>query len=121
MQITRFGHAAVLVEAADTRILIDPGAFSLDATFELEGLDAIVVTHQHADHIDTTRGPGLLERNPGAVLLCDPESASVLEFGVVERARRRRRDDGRGHHGPRSRRAARRDPACSSPASRTSA
>ncbi|VXB90114.1 MBL fold metallo-hydrolase [Aeromicrobium sp. 9AM] len=81
MQITRFGHAAVLVEAADTRVLIDPGAFSLDATFELEGLDAIVVTHQHADHVDTTRGPGLLERNPDAVLLCDPESASVLEFG----------------------------------------
>ena len=25
MQITRFGHAAVLVEAAGTRILIDPG------------------------------------------------------------------------------------------------
>ena len=81
MQITRFGHAAVLVEAAGVRILIDPGSFSLDATFELEGLDAIVVTHQHADHIDQTRGPGLVERNPDARLLCDPETASVLEFG----------------------------------------
>ena len=81
MQITRFGHAAVLVEAADTRILIDPGSFSLDATFELEGLDAIVVTHQHPDHIDQARAPELIERNPDAVLLCDPETASVLEFG----------------------------------------
>ena len=81
MQITRFGHAAVLVEAADTRILIDPGSFSLDATFELEGLDAIVVTHQHPDHIDRDRGPNLIARNPGAALLCDPETASVLEFG----------------------------------------
>lgn len=81
MQITRFGHAAILVEAADTRILIDPGSFSLDATFELEHLDAIVVTHQHPDHIDQARGPGLIERNPGAVLLCDPQTASTLEFG----------------------------------------
>jgi L-ascorbate metabolism protein UlaG (beta-lactamase superfamily) len=81
MQITRFGHAAVLVEAADTRILIDPGSFSLDAAFELEGLDAIVVTHQHGDHIDPKRAPDLIERNPGAQLLSDPETASVLEFG----------------------------------------
>ena len=81
MQITRFGHAALLVEAADTRILIDPGSFSLDAAFELEDLDAIVVTHQHPDHIDPTRGPTLIGRNPGAQLLCDPETASVLEFG----------------------------------------
>ena len=81
MQITRFGHATVLVETADTRILIDPGAFSPDAPFELEGLDAIVVTHQHLDHIDQNRAPALVERNPGAVLLCDPETSGVLEFG----------------------------------------
>ncbi|MEJ7636113.1 MBL fold metallo-hydrolase [Aeromicrobium sp.] len=82
MQITRFGHAAVLVETAQTRILIDPGAFSLDAAFELEDLDAMVVTHQHPDHLDQERLPGLLERNPDAALLCDPETASALELGT---------------------------------------
>ncbi|MBC7631741.1 MBL fold metallo-hydrolase [Aeromicrobium sp.] len=81
MQITRFGHAAVLVEAADTRVLIDPGMFSLSEVFELEDLDAIVVTHQHPDHIDGQRAPALLERNPGAVLISDPHSATSLGFG----------------------------------------
>ncbi|WP_159085857.1 MBL fold metallo-hydrolase [Aeromicrobium chenweiae] len=81
MQITRFGHAAVLVEAAGSRVLIDPGVFSPDETFALEGLDAIVVTHQHPDHLDQDRYGGLLERNPDALLLCDPETASIAQVG----------------------------------------
>ncbi|AXT86804.1 hypothetical protein C6I20_07020 [Aeromicrobium sp. A1-2] len=82
MQITRFGHAAILVEAADTRILIDPGTFSLDATFELVELDAIIVTHQHPDHLDRVRATRLVEHNPDALLLCDPETASLVDFGA---------------------------------------
>ena len=82
VKITRMGHAAVLIEASDTRILIDPGVLSVDAAFELEGLDGIVVTHQHPDHVDRERIVTLLERNDGATLLCDPESADLLEVGT---------------------------------------
>lgn len=81
MQITRFGHAAVLVEVAGSRILIDPGSFSVEETFGLTDLDAIVVTHQHADHLDQQRVPQLLELNPRALLLCDPETASIVQHG----------------------------------------
>lgn len=78
MRVTRFGHSAVLVEAAGQRVLIDPGAFSAPDVFEVEGLDAIVVTHQHADHLDRERIGRLIERNPGAVRLSDPETASQV-------------------------------------------
>lgn len=79
MDVTRFGHAAVLVDAAGTRILIDPGTFSSAATFELTGLDAIIVTHQHPDHLDRDRIGGLLAANPRARLLAEPETAATLE------------------------------------------
>lgn len=79
VRITRFGHAAVLVEAADTRLLIDPGVFSPDETFELDDLDGVVVTHQHPDHVDPERIGALLDRNEGATLLCDPDTADVLD------------------------------------------
>lgn len=81
MQITRYGHAALLVETQTTRILIDPGAFSADETFTLTGLDAIIVTHQHPDHLDPQRAASLVEANPNAMLLCDPQTASIVEFG----------------------------------------
>ena len=81
VKITRMGHAALLIEAAETRILIDPGVLSVDAAFELEDLDAIVVTHQHPDHLDRERIGGLLGRNESAALLCDPETAELVDSG----------------------------------------
>jgi L-ascorbate metabolism protein UlaG (beta-lactamase superfamily) len=73
------GHAAVLIEASDTRVLIDPGNVSVPETFDLDELDGIVVTHQHPDHLDPERIGNLLARNAGATLLCDPETAELFE------------------------------------------
>lgn len=78
MRITRFGHACVLVETTDARVLVDPGAFSPDGAFEIGELDAVVVTHQHADHLDRERLGGLLGRNRDALLLAEPETAAEL-------------------------------------------
>ena len=85
MRITHLGHACLLVETADARILIDPGSFADDFT-AVADLDAIVVTHQHPDHLDPDRFPALVAANPGAPVLCDPESVAVLaRMGVQAR------------------------------------
>lgn len=77
MRLTHFGHSCLLVEAGDRRILLDPGAFS--AGFEtLTGLDAVLVTHQHADHLDRDRFVPLVRANPQASLYADPQSAALL-------------------------------------------
>jgi L-ascorbate metabolism protein UlaG (beta-lactamase superfamily) len=76
MHVAHFGHSCVLVELNGKKILFDPGAFSHG--FEgLTGLDAIAVTHQHADHIDPNRIDPLIEANPGARLLSDPQTAEL--------------------------------------------
>ncbi len=77
MRITHLGHSCLFLEIADRRLLIDPGGFS--AGFEqLTGLDAIIVTHQHADHLDQQRFPALVRANPQAHLHADPQSAALL-------------------------------------------
>lgn len=77
MRLTHLGHACLLVEMRGERILIDPGGFT--PGFEaLRDLSAVVVTHQHADHLDQRRVPTLLHHNPGARLLVDPGSIEVL-------------------------------------------
>jgi L-ascorbate metabolism protein UlaG (beta-lactamase superfamily) len=54
MQLTHLGHACLLVETDGARILLDPGVFS-HGFEELTDLDAIVITHQHTDHVDVER------------------------------------------------------------------
>jgi L-ascorbate metabolism protein UlaG (beta-lactamase superfamily) len=78
MQITHFGHSCVLLDTGAARLLIDPGTFS--SGFEdLTGLDAVLVTHQHPDHLDPDRLPTLLRRNPDARLIVDPGTAEQID------------------------------------------
>lgn len=79
MRISHLGHAAVLVEIADARILIDPGNFD-PRWHDLTGLDAILVTHQHPDHLEPEHAPALVAANPGAAVLVEPS--------IVDRAGR---------------------------------
>ncbi|WP_188838401.1 MBL fold metallo-hydrolase [Flexivirga endophytica] len=76
MELTLLGHSCVLIEAAGSRVMIDPGNFS--AFSDITDLDAILVTHQHADHLDPEQLPALLQRNPGASLHTDPDTAEIL-------------------------------------------
>ncbi len=85
MRITHLGHACVLVEMADSRLLVDPGNFAGDLS-GVRDLDAVLFTHQHPDHLDRDRVPALVADNPGARVLCDPGSVEVLASLGVEAA-----------------------------------
>ena len=77
MRLTKFGHSCLLVEEGGDRVLLDPGSFS-DGFERLEGLTAICVTHQHADHLDAGRVRQVLDRNPGVRVVSDEGSAGAL-------------------------------------------
>ena len=76
MQITHYGHSCVLLDTGAARLLIDPGTFAKD--FEGVAVDAVLVTHQHPDHLDPERLPALLRANPDARLIVDPGTAGQL-------------------------------------------
>lgn len=77
MQVTHYGHSCVLLDTGSARVLIDPGSFS--AGFEgVTGLDAVLVTHQHPDHLDPDRLPALLRANPDARVIVDSGTAGQL-------------------------------------------
>jgi L-ascorbate metabolism protein UlaG (beta-lactamase superfamily) len=77
VELVHLGHSCVVADTGSARILLDPGAFS--SGYEtLEGLDAILVTHQHVDHLDLDKLPALLGQNPDAELVVDTGTAEQL-------------------------------------------
>ncbi len=85
MQITHLGHSCVLIETADQRVLVDPGDFST-AWHGVTDLDAVLVTHQHADHADPVWLPKLLDANPQAMVAVEASVTQIV--ALPERTRR---------------------------------
>ncbi|MFE9259056.1 MBL fold metallo-hydrolase [Streptomyces sp. NPDC006879] len=66
MEFTKLRHACVRLEKDGQSMVIDPGVFSeQDAAV---GADAILVTHEHADHFDEQRLRAALEADPAVEL-----------------------------------------------------
>ncbi|WP_456845030.1 MBL fold metallo-hydrolase [Cellulomonas sp. P5_C6] len=52
IRLTRWGHACIRLDRGEDRLVIDPGVFS-DLPRALEGVSAVLVTHEHPDHVAT--------------------------------------------------------------------
>ncbi|AXK45757.1 MBL fold metallo-hydrolase [Brachybacterium saurashtrense] len=83
MKIRHLVHSCLLVETAGRRLLIDPGSFSGEAVRALggdvlAGIDAVLVTHQHPDHLDRGLLDEVRAHAPEAAVIAEPETAALL-------------------------------------------
>lgn len=54
MLLTKFTHSCVRITDDDRALVIDPGVFS-EVETALDGVSAVLITHEHADHVDADR------------------------------------------------------------------
>jgi L-ascorbate metabolism protein UlaG (beta-lactamase superfamily) len=85
MQLTFHGHACVSLDLPDGRTLvIDPGTFS-DTAAALTDATAVLVTHDHFDHVDVPAVAELLASAPGVqVWATGPAATALREGGAPE-------------------------------------
>ena len=93
MKITKFGHSCLLIEEQGTRVLLDPGSFSSGQN-DARDLNAILITHEHGDHLDLTSLKAVRKKNPDAVVLTNTGVARQLEkegipFELLEEGKKR--------------------------------
>ncbi|HEX2904121.1 MAG TPA: MBL fold metallo-hydrolase [Jatrophihabitans sp.] len=75
MLLTKFGHSCVRISDGDKALAIDPGVFS-EVETALDGVDAVLITHEHPDHIDAKRLADQAAANP-ALRLWAPQAVAT--------------------------------------------
>ena len=89
MKLTKFVHSCVLVEHEGKTVLFDPGVFSWNSGLikvdSLPSLDAIVVSHKHADHCGEAFTRALVEAFPSTQWFAPQDAHEVLaSWGVQD-------------------------------------
>lgn len=88
MQITKIGHCCLLIRENNLTILTDPGAWSTKQD-EISGIDLVLITHEHADHLHIESLRAVLKNNPQAQIITNSSVGKILDeqklsYSVVE-------------------------------------
>jgi len=77
MELTKHGHACVVLSDSDRRLVIDPGAFTEPTA--LDGASAVLITHEHPDHFVPDRLRAALDADPALEVWTNKSVAAQLE------------------------------------------
>lgn len=78
MKLTKYEHACLGIEINDKKTIIDPGAYTTNIGTPTD-VSVIIVTHEHADHLDVPTIKRILAANPDLVILGHKSLSSLLD------------------------------------------
>lgn len=78
MTITKLGHCCLIVETEGVRVLTDPGAWTT-AQNDVQDIDAVLITHEHPDHLHVASLKAVLGNNPQSKVFTNSGVAKILE------------------------------------------
>ncbi|MGZ4505931.1 MAG: MBL fold metallo-hydrolase [Blastococcus sp.] len=77
MELTKHGHACVVLAAGGARLVIDPGAFT--APEALDGATAVLITHEHFDHFQPDLLRAAMDADPALEVWANSSVAAQLD------------------------------------------
>jgi len=74
----------MVVEIEGVRILTDPGSFTEGSVEQLTSIHAVLITHEHQDHMHIPSIKGVLATNPTALVICNQAVAKIIEEQIAD-------------------------------------
>ncbi|MEX2028976.1 MAG: MBL fold metallo-hydrolase [Candidatus Paceibacterota bacterium] len=82
MKIKKLGHCCLVIDINRERIMTDPGGYTTSQNEE-KNITAVLITHEHGDHLHIGSLKKVLENNPGAVVITNASVGKILsEEGI---------------------------------------
>lgn len=78
MKITKLGHCCLIIDIRGVRFLTDPGSYTT-AQDTVTGIDFVVISHEHTDHIHVESVKKILVNNPKAQVITNASVGKILE------------------------------------------
>ena len=82
MKLTKYTHSCVRLERDGNVLVLDPGSFS-EVEEALDGARAVLITHEHPDHLDRDRVLAQLRANTSLVLHAPERLAADLRTAAA--------------------------------------
>ena len=79
MQLTKHGHACVVLSDGDRRLVLDPGSLTEESAWTRAS--AVLITHEHFDHLDVGRTKQALAEDPALEVWTNRSVAEQLDGG----------------------------------------
>lgn len=83
MKLTKLVHSCLLIELNDKKVLVDPGVYSWQneavQAFDLSDISAVVVTHNHPDHLNNDFAAAIKQASPQTKWYGTTEAANQLK------------------------------------------
>lgn len=84
LRLTKYSHACLRLERDGAVLVVDPGSFSERAA--LDGVDAVLITHEHGDHLDVDKVADAIAARPSVTIHTNAAVAARLsQLGDVVR------------------------------------
>ena len=76
----------MVLEVNGTKIVTDPGSFT-ETQNDIEGINVILITHEHGDHFHVESVKAMLVKNPLAVIVTNAAVGALLEKEGIKSTR----------------------------------